>query len=176
MRDRPRVGVSSCLLGHLVRYDGAAKGLPWVQEEIGCAVDLQPICPETGAGMPVPRPPIQVLQHRSGALRVVLVQGEGDVHSPLSAFCESNRSSLEGQELDGYLFKARSPSCGLHDTPYFSESGDTIGQGAGLWARTIIERWPDLPLADESQLRDPAARSDFVRQVQAYWKRDMTRP
>ncbi len=173
MNERPRVGVSSCLLGHLVRYDGEEKRVPWVSEDLASEVDLVPICPEVGAGMSVPRPPIQIVERASGTREIALVSGSGDVHTAMRHYCDSMRAQLEAQRIHGYLFKARSPSCGLIDTPYFSESGDILRKGPGIWAETLIARWPTLPVADESAVQDEAGRKDFLRRVREFWRGDL---
>lgn len=173
MSELPRVGVSSCLLGHLVRYDGVQKGLRWVSEALSSLVELVPICPEVGSGMPVPRPPIQLVQRASGIREMELVRGDEDVHSAMRAFCDAMQEKLATHRLHGYLFKARSPSCGIVDTPHFSESGTIVGRGPGMWAETIIAHWPELPIADESSVQDEAGQREFLRRVRAYQQRDL---
>ncbi len=171
MSARPRVGVSSCLLGELVRYDGKEKGVDWVREVLSVEVELVPMCPEVGAGMPVPRPPIQVAVTPEGERLIQLVSGSDDVHTPLAAFCDRTRSALERAPVHGYLFKARSPSCGVVDTPHFAADGAIAAHGAGLWAQTVVERWPDLPVADEGDVADAEGRRCFLGQVRDYWHR-----
>lgn len=170
MSERPRVGVSSCLLGQLVRYDGVEKRIPWVSEILSSKVELVPICPEVGAGMSVPRPPIQLVERKTGIREIELVNGQGDVHTAMRAFCDAMRMQLESHGLHGYLFKARSPSCGIRDTPHFSKSGAILRKGAGLWAETCMQRWPELPIADESDVNDEAGQEAFVQRVQRFWQ------
>ncbi len=165
---RPRVGVSSCLLGQRVRYDGALKGLPWACDELAHTVELVPICPEVGAGMSVPRPAIQLVE-RSNGLRLELVNGARDVSLAMREYCDGVLSLLEENALHGFLLKARSPSCGISDTPHFSASGEIVRRGSGMWAQTIRDHWPLLPLADESDVYDEAGRNEFLSRVHAYW-------
>ena len=165
---RPRVGVSSCLLGQRVRYDGVLKGLAWAEGELAHAVVLVPICPEVGAGMSVPRPAIQLVE-RSNGLRLELVKGARDVTLAMREYCDEVVSLLEENALHGFLFKARSPSCGISDTPHLSASGKIVRRGSGMWAQTIRNQWPLLPLADESNVRDEAGRNEFLGRVHAYW-------
>jgi uncharacterized protein YbbK (DUF523 family) len=161
--------VSSCLLGQRVRYDGVEKRIPWVSEILSIEVELVPICPEVGAGMSVPRPPIQLVERGAGRREVALVTGAGDVHTAMRAFCDTMRVQLEANGLHGYLFKARSPSCGIRDTPHFSESGAVLRKGAGLWAETCMQRWPELPIADESDVSDQAGQQAFLQRVREFW-------
>lgn len=170
MSRRPRVGVSSCLLGQRVRYDGAQKAVPWVSTVLSQSVELVAICPEVGAGMSVPRPPIQLVKRGAKGLRIELVTGTGDVHSPMRTFCDTMRDQLASEELHGYLFKARSPSCGVVDTPHISEDGIIVERGAGIWAQTLLEYWPDLPVADENGIAEDAGCDAFLRRVTAFWR------
>ncbi len=170
MSKLPRVGVSSCLLGQRVRYDGAQKTVPWVGTVLSEFVELVPICPEVGAGMPVPRPPIQLVRRGAKGLLIELVTGTGDVHSPMRHFCDTMRDLLAAEELHGYLFKARSPSCGVVDTPHISEEGEVVERGAGIWAQTVLDCWPDLPVADENSVAEDAGREEFLRRVTAFWR------
>ncbi len=165
---RPRVGVSSCLLGQRVRYDGVLKGLPWAEDELARAVELVPICPEVGAGMSVPRPAIALVERANG-LRLELVEGTRDVSLAMREYCDSVLLQLEKNELHGFLFKARSPSCGVRDTPHFSASGDVVRRGSGMWAQLIHEHWPLLPLADEGDVQNELGRAEFLRRVHACW-------
>ena len=101
MSERPRVGVSSCLLGHRVRYDGAEKQIPWISEDLASEVELVPICPEVGAGMSVPRPPIQLVERAFGIREVELVSGHDDVHTAMRSFCDGMQVQLEAHQLQG---------------------------------------------------------------------------
>lgn len=167
--------MSACLLGEPVRYDGEKKEIAWVREALAEHVEIVAICPEVGAGMPVPRPPIELVILENQSLHTRLVQGAGDVHTPLEAFCSRKLAELEECELDGYLFKARSPSCGVIDTPYFSESGEIARRGPGLWARDVMTRWPEMPIADESNVATPEGQSAFLLRVRDYWRRRQER-
>lgn len=174
MSERARVGVSSCLLGHRVRYDGAEKSLSWVTDTLANLVELIPVCPEVGAGMSVPRPPIQMVE-RDSVVRIELVHGTGEVHQALEHYCQSALRVLEQHGLHGYLFKARSPSCGVVDTPHFAADGDIVRRGSGLWAQAVLDRWPTLPVADESQVQDEEGREAFLQRVHDYWRRSVRR-
>jgi len=171
--DKPRVGVSSCLLGHRVRYDGAEMSVPWVATELANRVELVPICPEVGAGMPVPRPPIQRMESDAGVLRLVLVQGDGDVETPLLAYCATVIRQLEVQPIHGYVFKARSPSCGITDTPHVGADGTVVRHESGVWAEILRLRWPALPAIDESGLQEETGRNEFLQRIYAYWRESL---
>lgn len=158
------VGVSSCLLGEPVRYDGGAKRQPWI-EELAASVELLPIGPELEIGLGVPRPPIQMV--RGGGLRVV---GGGPELAPAMEALAARRAAQLGARLAGYVCKARSPSCGL-SVPVFasSDAGATaLGREPGRFAAPLLARFPGLPVADEESLATPAGRTDFLARVRAY--------
>ncbi len=176
MSAKPRIAVSSCLLGEPVRYDGARKRVDWIAFELPLLADLIPVCPEVGAGMGVPRPAIRVVRDDARfRLRIVESGDEtgvesgdtigGDVTHAFDVFADAEIVRLRALHIDGYLFKARSPSCGLIDTPHFSGArlnAAELGIGAGLWAARIRAEFPAIALADEGELREQIGRERFV--------------
>lgn len=164
------IGVSACLAGHRVRYDGADQHCSLVEKELAHRFELIPICPEVGAGMATPRPPIQIMQDRA-EIRVCLVDDHAhDVTQQLREYAQSVIVEL-GEELSGFVFKSRSPSCGIDDTPRFDEGGlQQLSVGAGLFAGMLIGRFPLLPLIDEMQLEQSEQCSAFIRRVRDYAK------
>jgi uncharacterized protein YbgA (DUF1722 family)/uncharacterized protein YbbK (DUF523 family) len=154
--------VSSCLLGQRVRYDGGHKRDAWIALTLARQFELVPICPEVAIGLGVPRPPIHLVR-RGGKVRAVGVRDRSlDVTSALTRYGREMASSLN--DLRGYVFKARSPSCG---------TGDVTVRGQrdlrdGLYAAEIRRRHPLLPVENETSLDDPAAREHFIRRIQAY--------
>jgi uncharacterized protein YbbK (DUF523 family) len=147
----PKVGISACLLGRSVRWDGGHKDHPQLVERLSSRMELVPVCPEVEAGLGVPRDPIAFAGDR---LRVVRT-GE-DITERMRLAAEKRCLELEGLGLAGFVFKARSPSCGLRDVP---------AAGRGLFAGAFAARNPDLPVADEEELKDPAALADFIKRV-----------
>ena len=165
--------MSACLLGERVRYDGQAKGISWIAETLTGEVEVVSICPEVGAGMPVPRPPIQIVDMPGRGLQLVEVDGERNHSEAMQSFTEGELRKLAAGPIDGYIFKARSPSCGLRDTPQFASaaSGEpALRVGAGLWAASIRLQWPNLPCVDESEVSDAEGRARFLEQVHAHWQ------
>ena len=151
MTGKPRVGVSACLIGREVRYDGGHK---WTAHVAALAdvAELVPVCPEDELGMGTPREPIHIT-HQG---RLVGVETATDHTDAMNAWAAARLAALAG--LDGYVLKARSPSCGL--------VGAASTGGRGLFAQRLTERYPDLPVADEEHLDDA-----FVRDVLAHWRR-----
>lgn len=170
---RARVGVSSCLLGEMVRYDGREKRIPWIADVLAREVELVSICPEVGAGMPVPRPPVQIVQSEGRGLRLLVVGEGADLTDSVQHFMRRELQGLKARPIDGYVFKARSPSCGLRDTPHFASAAGharSIRLAAGVWASRLRQELPELPLVDESDLEDEAARERFLEQVREHWR------
>lgn len=151
---RIKIGVSSCLLGNQVRYDGGHKRDAFVVDELGQWCQLVAVCPELEVGMGVPRPPL----HLEGDRMLVTQSGE-DVTDRMRAWSEKRVKELARLRLDGYIFKKGSPSCGMVTSP---------GQGRGLFAEALMRHLPLLPVEDEERLRDAAVRDNFVERVHAH--------
>jgi uncharacterized protein YbbK (DUF523 family) len=149
--EKPRVGVSACLVGREVRYDGGHKRTDAVVR-LGEVVELVPVCPEDEVGMGTPREPI----HIDARGRLVGVDSGQDHTDAMNAWAATRLAGLD--DLDGYVLKARSPSCGL-------VGAASLG-GRGLFAQRLTEVYPDLPVTDEERIDD-----DFVRRVFAHWRR-----
>src|ERR1051326_3903064 len=162
MAARPRVGVSSCLLGDPVRYDGGHKRSDWIVDVVGRDVDWVPVCPEVEAGFGTPREPMDLVRQPDGAIALVTKHTRRDVTAQLAGFAERRVVDLDREQLSGYVFKADSPSCGLHERP-----------ARGLFAEALIRRFPDLPVEDERALADAGRRQRFVDRVFAYHHRHM---
>lgn len=154
---RPRVGISSCLLGRAVRHDGGHKRAPALLRMLGPRVRWVEVCPELEAGMGVPREPVRLVG--SGPAMVGIRSGR-DWTGPMRALIRRRLRELRRQEIAGYVFKSRSPSCGIR--------GIRGGGGRGLFAAAILEALPGLPVADEEQLATRAACEKFLERVRAY--------
>jgi len=162
---RIRIGVSACLLGEEVRYNGGHKRDRYVTEVLGRHFDLVPWCPEVAIGLGVPRPPIH-LRGDPAAPRVVGVQDTApDTTAALNEYGERIGGAIDG--LSGYLFKMDSPSCGLWRVRVYPEHGSGPSQrtGTGVYAAAIRRLRPLLPVEDEGRLNDPALRDQFVLRV-----------
>lgn len=161
---RPIIGVSSCLLGQRVRYDGGHKREAFVVEDLAARFDLLPICPEMAIGMGVPRPPLQLVLEADGIHARGVNDPDLDVTDRLLVFA---RQTLPGlSHLCGYVFKARSPSCGVGSTPVLVP-GHPSHEDSGLFAAALQAAFPLLPVEQEDRLRDPALRALFLERVYA---------
>jgi uncharacterized protein YbgA (DUF1722 family)/uncharacterized protein YbbK (DUF523 family) len=156
MEDRPRVGVSSCLLGEEVRFNGGHKRYRFLTDDLGPHVDWVPYCPEVEIGLGTPREPIRLTTDG----RLVNRAGTADHTEAMKAL------PLPATEIDGYVFKAKSPSCGIRAIPKYAEDG-TAGDhgGRGLYAARVLSAFPLLAVEDEGRLNDPGLREAFTERI-----------
>lgn len=155
-----RVGASACLLGDPVRWDGAARLEPWLRDVLGRHVELVRVCPEVEVGMGVPREPVDLVS-LGGRVRMMAASGR-DWTEPMTALAARRIAGLP--PLDGHVFKARSPSCGLGSTPLRRARG-TPGRTSGLFAAAFVAARPFTPCVEETDLADPAGRAAFVERL-----------
>jgi uncharacterized protein YbbK (DUF523 family) len=169
----PRIGISRCLLGDEVRYDGGHKRDSTVLGALGSQVEWVPVCPEVEIGMGTPREPIQLIASGDGVpsgnehVRLVGLQTREDWTARMEAWAAERVRELERLELSGYILKKDSPSCGLEAVPV--RHADSVTRtGRGLFAQALVEALPDLPVEDEARLQDSAIREQFIARVFAY--------
>lgn len=161
-----RVGVSSCLLGQEVRYDGGHRRDDLLIELLGPRVEWVAVCPEIEIGLGTPRPPIE-LQEVGGSVRLIMPSTGRDLTAAMGQYAARKVAALAAMGLSGYVLKARSPSCGLGSAPVlFGTAAD--GRDSGIFAAVLRARFPDLPVAEESDLSNAAAIDAFMARVQAY--------
>jgi uncharacterized protein YbgA (DUF1722 family)/uncharacterized protein YbbK (DUF523 family) len=162
-----RLGISSCLLGHQVRFDAGHKHNPYITQTLGVYFEFVPFCPEVAIGLGTPRPPIRLVDV-DGCLRARGIKDrQQDVTEALIAYGETVVRQLGS--VSGYLLKKGSPSCGMERVKvYDSASGHRLGSASGIFARTIMQALPDLPIEEEGRLMDPRLRENFVERVFVY--------
>ncbi|MFI5320801.1 MAG: YbgA family protein [Myxococcota bacterium] len=162
-----RVGVSSCLLGSAVRWDGGHKRDAFLTEWLAPFVEWVPVCPELELGMGVPREPVH-LRREGGELRMLGNRSGADWTARMSAFAKRRASEIEAQELCGYVLKRGSPSCGLENVPVRGSAVLGKRDGRGLFAAALAARMPSLPIEEEGRLNDAALRENWIERVFAY--------
>jgi uncharacterized protein YbbK (DUF523 family) len=165
--DRPRVGISACLLGEKVRYNGGDKRDPVLLDALGQHVDWIAVCPEVEVGMGTPREPVQLVRV-AGGLRVVTSETGVDYTDTMADWAERRLDDLARQGIAGYILKKSSPSCGTDAVMVFSDDAEPSPSGRGVFADALIRRFPGLPVEEEDRLHDPRALRDFVDRVRAY--------
>jgi uncharacterized protein YbgA (DUF1722 family)/uncharacterized protein YbbK (DUF523 family) len=159
-----RLGVSACLLGENVRYDGQHKLDRYIRDTLGRYVEFVPVCPEAECGLGVPRESMRLVGDPA-APRLVTTRSDLDLTDRMLAWAERRVDELEREGLHGFIFKAKSPSSGMERVKVFNAKGGVIGKGAGLFARKFMERYPLLPVEDEGRLSDPDLRENFIERV-----------
>jgi uncharacterized protein YbgA (DUF1722 family)/uncharacterized protein YbbK (DUF523 family) len=166
--DEPvRVGVSSCLLGSEVRWDGGHKRERFLTEVLAPFVEWVPICPELELGMGVPREPVS-LSRASGELRMIGTRSGEDWTVAMTAFAKRRTREIEALELCGYVLKKDSPSCGMERVKVKADAGPGRRDGRGLFAAALIEGMPALPVEEEGRLNDARLRENWIERVFAY--------
>ncbi|WP_455219020.1 DUF523 domain-containing protein [Kaarinaea lacus] len=160
-----QIAVSSCLLGHKVRYDGQDrknKNVLKLCEQFHCIA----ICPEYAIGLGIPREPINVVLTGSDKRVRGIENPNHDVTEALQEYADSIHESIP--TLCGYVFKSRSPSCGVNSTPFFSETGTELGIDSGIYSSQIKQRRQDLPIVEETQLTTGEDIQRFIDAVNTY--------
>jgi uncharacterized protein YbbK (DUF523 family) len=157
-----RVGVSACLLGNTVRYDGRHKLERFLCAALGSFVAWVPVCPEVDYGLPVPREALQLTGDPADP-RLVACSSGLDHTAGLKAWAARRLDELERDDLCGFIFKSRSPSCGLRGVPVVGRGGAVSpATGVGIFARAFTERFPLLPVEEEQNLGDPRLLEHFI--------------
>jgi len=160
--DRPRVGISTCLLGQNVRYDGQPAHDQVLQDALGRLVEWVPVCPEVELGLPVPRPPIRLCGDPRQPRLLVAETGE-DLTRQMEDWARSRVSGFEN--LAGFVLKCRSPSCGLRRVKVYDQRDEYQRVGTGLFARALLERFPDLAVEEDESLHDKDTLEKFIEQI-----------
>jgi uncharacterized protein YbgA (DUF1722 family)/uncharacterized protein YbbK (DUF523 family) len=171
-----RLGISACLLGHRVRYDGGHKFDPFLAGTLGQFVEYLPLCPEQEYGLGVPRETIR-LEGKAGSPRLVTTQTRIDITKGMLDWCRKRLRKPEDGEPDGFVFKSRSPSCGTTRVKVFDETGVPAKKGTGIFARAFMDRYPLIPVEDDERLHDPRLRENFFERIFAMkdWRENLSR-
>ena len=173
---KPRLGISTCLLGESVRYDGAEKRDPVLLDAFGDNVEWVPVCPEVECGMTVPRDPMHLADDPDSPRLVTTATGE-DQTGRMQTWIRSRLDELAREDLWGFVLKSRSPSCGTGAVPVLDATGEQAGESAGLFAAAVAKRFPLLPVADERSLRDDSMWDNFIERLFCLKRyRDAMRP
>lgn len=167
MSDMVRLGISTCLLGGNVRYDGGHKLDRFLSDTLGQFVEYVPVCPEVECGLPVPREAMH-LEGDPEYPRLVTIRTHEDITPRMIRWGEKRLDELEQESLCGYIFKTNSPSSGMRSIKVYSLSGMPVRNGVGIWARMFMDRFPRLPVEDEGRLHDPGIRENFIERIFVY--------
>ncbi len=166
-----RIGVSACLLGARVRFDGGHKRDAFLVDTFGRFVEWVPVCPEVEMGLPVPRDTLRLVRDQDGGVRLVAPKTGADHTARMRKFAAARCAALRREDLCGYVLKKNSPSCGLERVKVYSEhttGGVPSAAGRGVFAAALLRAFPHLPIEEEGRLSDPRLRENFVERVFAY--------
>ncbi len=170
-----QIGISACVLGEKVRYDGGHKNSPFCSDVLANFVSYVPVCPELAIGLGIPRPAIRLMQKSDGEVRLVNNKDSSiDFTEKMHAFSDAKLPSL--QQLSGYIVCAKSPSCGMERVRLVNEKGELQGKIAtGLFTRRLMQAYPWLPVEEDGRLLDAELRENFITRVYAIhaWQQQM---
>ena len=165
--NRPKLGISSCLLGEKVRYDGDHKRNTFIIEQLSRQFEFVPICPEVAIGMGIPRPPMHLVDCDGDIRALDIANPDKDMTQSLSDYAIEISQQLAS--LSGYIFKSKSPSCGITGVKVWN-GRDYELRGQGIFARAVMQALPGLPLIDEQQLADEFLREQFFKNVNTHYQ------
>jgi uncharacterized protein YbgA (DUF1722 family)/uncharacterized protein YbbK (DUF523 family) len=164
-----KIGISSCLLGNSVRYDGGHKRDRFLTDTLGRYVDFVPVCPEVEVGLGTPREAMRLVGDLSHP-RLVTIRSRIDHTERMNQWAQKRVQELERENLCGFIFKSDSPSSGLERVKVYDSNGLPVKKGVGLFARMFLDHFPLLPVEDEGRLHDPRLRENFIESI-FVWKR-----
>ena len=178
---RLKIGISSCLLGQEVRFDGGHKRDPFLTDTLGPQVEWVPVCPEVEMGLGTPRETLRLVHasDAAGPFRMVTTRTGIDHTNGMNRWAAKRLEALARDEPDlcGYVLKKDSPSCGMERVKTYSGSGVPERNGRGLFATALMHRFPTLPVEEEGRLNDPRLRENFIERVFAYRRlKDLFQP
>jgi uncharacterized protein YbgA (DUF1722 family)/uncharacterized protein YbbK (DUF523 family) len=162
-----RIGISACLLGEPVRFDGGHKRDPFLVETLGRFVEWVQVCPEVESGLDAPRESMRLVR-AGGQIRLVTNRTAVDHTTRMLGYARRRAAELADDDLCGFVFKKDSPTCGVHRVKVYEGGGAPEKSGQGLFAAAMVARFPLLPVEEEGRLNDPRLRDNFVERVFAY--------
>ncbi len=164
-----RLGVSTCLMGENVRYDGGHKRDPFLIETLGQFVEWVPVCPEVEIGLPIPREAMH-LQGDPDAPRLVTIRTGKDYTERMRTWARERLDELAEANLHGFVFKSRSPSSGLYRVKVYDQHGMPSRVGTGIFPSEVMRRFPLLPLEEDGRLHDMGLRENFIERLFVYYR------
>jgi uncharacterized protein YbgA (DUF1722 family)/uncharacterized protein YbbK (DUF523 family) len=164
MGERIRIGISTCLLGEKVRYDGGHKLDRFLKDTLGRFVEYVPVCPEYECGLGVPRESMRLVGDPNSP-RLVTARTKVDMTDRMTAWAKKRIRELEGENLCGFVFKSDSPSSGMERVKVWNEKGMPVRRGVGVFAAAFMEHFPLLPVEEEGRLHDPGLRENFIERI-----------
>ena len=170
-REKMKIGISSCLLGERVRYDGGHKLDHYLKDLLGKYVEWVPVCPEVEMGLTVPREAMHLVGDSSYP-RLMTVRTNVDYTDRMQAWATKKLRGMARLDLCGFVFKGRSPSSGMRGVKVYGPTGVPTHTGVGIFARMFMGHFPFIPVEDDGRLQDPALRENFIERIFVFsrWK------
>jgi len=162
--EKIRIGISSCLLGEKVRFDGGHKRDRFLTETLGRYVEYVPVCPEVEIGLPTPRETLRLVGDPDNQ-RLVFSKSGDDITERMSAWAMRRVAELEKEDLCGFIFKAKSPSSGMERVKLYDKNNVPNKGGVGLFAKAFMQHFPLLPVEEDGRLHDPVLRENFIETI-----------
>lgn len=171
------LGISTCLLGENVRYDGGHKLDRLLTDTLGRYVEYVPVCPEVECGFGIPRESLRLVGSPN-APRLVTSRTNQDHTELMLTWARGRVVELEKEGLCGFIFKSNSPSSGMERVRVYNEQGMPVKKGVGLFARTFMEHFPLIPVEEEGRLHDPSLRENFIERIFVFrrWRELQAQP
>lgn len=165
--DKLRLGISTCLLGLPVRYDGGHKLDHYLRDTLGQYVEFVPVCPEVECGFGVPREAVRLVGNAETP-RLITVRSKQDLTDRMAGWTARRVRELAAEKLCGFIFKSGSPSSGMERVKVYNEKGLALKNGVGFFARAFMDQFPNLPVEEEGRLNDPVLRENFIERIFTY--------
>ena len=163
-----KIGISSCLLGQKVRYDGQHKLDRFLRDELGNFVEWVTVCPEVGCGLPIPREAMRLVGEDPESPRLMTNKHFVDITDQMEAYIFPKLEELAKENLRGFIFKSKSPTSGMGGVKIYTEAGMPSRRGSGIFAREFMKRFPNIPVEDEGRLHDAGIRENFIEKIYVY--------
>jgi len=164
MTDRIKIGISSCLLGNSVRYNGGHKLDSYIRDTLGQYFDFVPVCPEVECGLPIPREAMRLVGDATDPKLVTSRTGI-DHTARMASWAGQRIKELEEEALCGFIFKKDSPSSGMQRVKVYNQKGMPQRIGSGIFAKAFMDHFPRIPVEEEGRLHDPKLRENFIEQI-----------
>ena len=165
--EKIRIGVSACLLGQNVRYDGGHQRDRYITDTLGRWFEWVPVCPEVEYGLPIPREAMRLVGNPETP-RLVTIRTRIDHTDEMLSWADKRLEALAAEDLCGFIFKSRSPSSGMAAVKVYPETGMAVKKGVGIFAGTFMRRFPLLPVEEDGRLNDPVLRENFIERIFVY--------
>ena len=164
METKFKIGISSCLLGHPVRWNAGHKLDRFLTNTLGQFVEYVPVCPEVEAGFGVPRESVRLVGDPENP-RMITFKSKKDLTDQMKRWAKKRVKQLEKEDLCGFIFKCDSPSSGMIRVKVYSEKGMPRKVGVGMFARAFMDHFPRIPVEDDGRLHNPAIRENFIERI-----------